>query len=77
MAAREFKIIVCPSCGSRAIKAVRGTWRGNYRGKPYVVSGLRYFACPSCGERVYDPTAMCRIEQRSPAFRARRVCHSA
>ena len=68
MPRREFNITVCPSCGSRSIKAVRGTWRGTFRGKPYSVPGLRYFACPTCGERVYDPAAMRRIQERSPAF---------
>lgn len=68
MPKREFKITACPSCGSSSIKAVKGTWRGTFRGKPYSVSGLRYFACPSCGERIYDPAAMRRIQERSPAF---------
>ncbi|MBI3767494.1 MAG: YgiT-type zinc finger protein [Deltaproteobacteria bacterium] len=71
MAKREFNITVCPSCGSRSIKPVTGTWRGTARGKAYSVPGLRYFACPSCGEHVYDPAAMRRIQERSPAFSKR------
>lgn len=71
MAAREFNIRICPSCGSRAIKPVRGTWRGDFAGKPYSVPGLRYFVCSACGEKVYSPEAMRRIQQRSPAFSKR------
>ncbi len=71
-----FQVTACPCCGSTAIRAVKRDWSGSYRGKRYTVKALRYFQCPQCGEKVYDPAAMRRIEAVSPAFpkrqRARR-----
>lgn len=65
---RTFQVSACPSCGSTAIRVIRGTWSGTYQGKRYVVKDLRYFHCPRCGEKVYDPSAMRRIQAASPAF---------
>jgi YgiT-type zinc finger domain-containing protein len=57
---RAFQVTVCPSCGSTSIHAMKGDWCGSYRGKQYMVKDLRYFQCPRCGEKVYDPAAMRR-----------------
>ncbi len=65
---RTFHIAACPSCGSTSIRAVRGDWSGDYKGRRYVVKDLRYFRCPRCGEKVYTPEAMRRIQAASPAF---------
>ena len=65
---RSFCVSTCPSCGSTKIRAMRGKWSGSFKGKGYVVKDLRYFQCPRCGERVYDPEAMRRIQAVSPAF---------
>jgi YgiT-type zinc finger domain-containing protein len=65
---RKFQVSVCPSCGGTTIRAISGDWSGSFKGKSYVVKGLRYFHCPRCGETVYDPEAMRRIEATSPAF---------
>ena len=62
------KIQVCPSCGSERIRPVRRNWSGEFKGRRYTVPKLRFFECPSCGERVFDPEAMRRIESISPAF---------
>lgn len=71
---RSFHVSTCPSCGSNRIRTVRGDWTGVLKGKRYVVKDLRYFHCPRCGEKVYDPEAMHRIQAGSPAFsKTRRV----
>ncbi len=70
-AMRTFQVDACPSCGSTNLRAVKGDWAGNYHGKRYVVKDLRYFQCPRCGEKVYDPSAMRRIQAASPAFSKR------
>ena len=63
-----FVVSTCPTCGSAAIREVRGDWKGSYKGKPYTVKGLVYYTCPNCGERVYSPEAMRSIEEASPAY---------
>jgi len=62
------KITTCPSCSSKKIKKVRRNWTGQLEGKSYTVPNLEYYECPDCGERVYDPEAMRRIQEYSPAF---------
>ncbi|MGA2059233.1 MAG: YgiT-type zinc finger protein [Thermoguttaceae bacterium] len=61
-------IRTCPSCGSKHIKRVQGTWHGVYQGQKYTVKNLAYHECPDCGEKVYDREAMQAIESQSPAF---------
>lgn len=63
-----FRIAACPACGSTRIRAVQEDWSSSYTGKRYVVRNLRYFHCPQCGEKVYAPSAMRRIQAASPAF---------
>ena len=65
---RTFHVTACPSCGSTAIRATRRDWSGNFKGRRYVVKSLRYYQCPRCGEKVYNPEAMRRIQAASPAF---------
>jgi len=55
-------ITKCPTCGSRRIKKVRRAVRGVYKGQPYTVPGVQYHECPDCGEHVYQPEAMRKIE---------------
>ena len=62
------EITVCPSCGSRDIRQVRRRWKGTCKGQTYTVAGLRFHECPDCGEKVYSPEAMRKIEAGSPAF---------
>jgi YgiT-type zinc finger domain-containing protein len=63
-----FHVPACPTCGSTQFRPVREDWAGSYAGKRYVIRKLRYFRCSQCGERVYDPSAMRRIQEASPAF---------
>jgi predicted RNA-binding Zn-ribbon protein involved in translation (DUF1610 family) len=68
MSEETFKIAQCPTCGSPRIQRVCGTWRGTYEDQPYEVPALEYYSCPDCGEKVYPPQAMRRIEEASPAY---------
>ncbi len=61
------KITVCPVCGDK-IRKVRQDWIGEYRGQTYVVPDLEYYICKNCDERIYDRTAIRKIEAYSPAF---------
>jgi len=60
-------ITECPTCGSGRIKLVRRNWHGESKGRPYVVPNLQFHECPDCGERIYDPTAMRKIEAHRPS----------
>lgn len=67
------KITKCPTCGSGTIRKVCRNWKGAYRGQAYVVPALEFYACPHCGEEVYDREAMRKIEAYSPAYAKRRA----
>ena len=71
MSKEAFTVSVCPTCNSRRIKRIRGKWDGVYRGEPYEVGDLEYYSCPNCGEKVYSPEAMRRIQGASPAYSRR------
>jgi len=58
----------CPNCGSDQIKQVCRDWSGVYKGQTYVVPELTFYECPVCGERVFPPEAMMKIEVHSPAY---------
>ena len=66
------KLTKCPTCGSDRIKKLRKNWMDDYQGKRYTVPNLEFYECPNCGERVYDPEAMRKIQTYSPAFAKRR-----
>jgi YgiT-type zinc finger domain-containing protein len=68
MKAMSLAISVCPSCGGRRVKKVRQSLSGAYRGCKYAIPALDVFACPDCGEKIYDRQAMQEIEAHSPAF---------
>ena len=61
-------ITVCPTCGSTKIEKVCRDWSGRFKGRPYTVPSLEFYACPACGEKVYDREAMRKIQEHSPAF---------
>ena len=65
------RITRCPSCGSPRIKRVRRNVTRQYRGKAYTVPGLSFEECPDCGEKLYSPEAMRKIEAVSPAYKSR------
>ena len=44
-----------------------------YQGQRYIVPNLEFHECPDCGEKIYDPEAMRKIEAVSPGFKARSV----
>lgn len=61
-------IKTCPTCGSCDIRKVRRKWIGESQGKKYTVPALEYYICPNCGEKVYGPQAIRKIEAYSPTF---------
>lgn len=58
----------CPSCGSDKITKLRKNWIGNFQGRAYSVPSLEFHECPDCGEKIYDRSAMRKIQAFSPAF---------
>ena len=57
------KLTVCPTCGSRKLRRIRGTVSGSVQGRRYAVEGVSYYACPECDERIYDRKAMAEIAE--------------
>ena len=70
MSKETFTVSVCPTCGSCRIERVCGKWGGSYKGKLYEVAHLEYYSCPDCGEKVYPPEAMRRIQEATPGSTA-------
>jgi YgiT-type zinc finger domain-containing protein len=64
---------VCPTCGSREIRKVRRTLTRTFRGRSYKVPRVEYHSCPRCGEEVFSPEAVRKIQACSPAFRSSRA----
>ncbi|MBI1850283.1 MAG: type II toxin-antitoxin system MqsA family antitoxin [Planctomycetes bacterium] len=62
----------CPTCGSRRIKLVRRDFKREFRGRAYTVPKLAFHECAACGEKVFDPAAVRRIQSYSPAFKRSR-----
>ena len=58
----------CPNCGSDQLKKVCRDWSGIYKGQTYIVPDLTFYECPVCGERVFTPEAMEKIQIHSPAY---------
>jgi len=66
------KITICPTCGSRKIHPVRKDFHGEFRGKPYIARDVAFHECPNCGEKLFGPEAMKKIEEARPKFRGRK-----
>lgn len=56
----------CPTCGSRRIHRVQRTVTRMFRAKRYTVPDLVFYECPNCGEQVFSPEAMDKIEAHRP-----------
>jgi len=69
------EITHCPSCGSSHIEKVEGTVSRDFDGETYSVPGVTYYACPECGERVYEPETARALQAASPAFRGQLSAH--
>jgi len=67
------KITICPTCGSDKIKRVQRDCIREFQGQTYTVPDLEFYECAYCGEEVYEPQAMRKIEAHSPAFAKGRV----
>ncbi|MGH9852498.1 MAG: YgiT-type zinc finger protein [Blastocatellia bacterium] len=65
----RLKITVCPTCGSDKIKLVRKDQTREFEGRVYTVPDLEFYECPDCGEEVYSPEAVRKIQAHSPAYK--------
>ncbi len=52
----------CPTCGSSRIRTLRSDYRTRVRGEEVLVPKLEREECPNCGEILFGPQAMRRIE---------------
>jgi YgiT-type zinc finger domain-containing protein len=62
------KLTYCPTCGSAEIRVVKRDLERTVKGITYTVPALEFEECPVCGEKVFDPAAMRKIEAYSPSF---------
>ncbi|OWY72133.1 hypothetical protein B7486_04190 [cyanobacterium TDX16] len=62
----------CPTCGSPKIRKTTKDVVSEFDGQKYKVPRLEFYECPACGERIYGPEAMRKIESASPAFKRTR-----
>lgn len=62
------EITSCPTCGSNKIRLIRKDQVREFDGQTYTVPDLEYQECPVCGEEIYGPDAVKKIEVYSPAF---------
>jgi YgiT-type zinc finger domain-containing protein len=60
-------ITLCPSCSSKKIRKLKENWKGEFQGQHYTVPELEFYACPNCGEKIYDRYAIRKIESYSSA----------
>jgi YgiT-type zinc finger domain-containing protein len=70
------KITTCPNCGSRKLKAVQRDLVRSFDGQPYTVPALEFHECPVCGEKLFGPDAMQKIQSVSPGYAGVRVAGS-
>lgn len=61
-------IKTCLTCGSDKIRRVVRDITRSYQGQTYTVPKVGLYACPNCGEKVYDHAAMLKIKAHSPAY---------
>jgi hypothetical protein len=54
------------------LAVVQRDFDGSFEGQIYVVPQLLFRECNNCGEQLFSPAAMRRIEQESPAYHSRR-----
>lgn len=59
----------CPTCGSKRIHLVKRSLSFTSSGKPFAVPSVVFHECPNCGEQVFSPEAMNKIEARRPKRR--------
>lgn len=71
MTPRDFS--QCPTCGGRRIRVVKRDVRGNVRGHKYIAKDIEFHECPDCGEKLYGPEAMRKIESFRPRVAAKPV----
>ena len=65
----KLQITTCPTCASDQIRRGERNVTRKYKGQTYLVPALEFYECPNCGEKIYDSTAMRKIEAHSPVYR--------
>ena len=65
----KFSIKTCPTCDSDKIQLVVKDITRKYKGQSYTVPAVEFYECSNCAEKVYDRTAIQKIEAYSPAYR--------
>ncbi|MFI5378848.1 MAG: YgiT-type zinc finger protein [Tepidisphaerales bacterium] len=61
---------ICPTCGSRELRLVRRTLTRTFKGRRYIVPNVHFHECPICGEQLFSPEAMDKIEGCRPKAKA-------
>ncbi len=56
----------CPTCGSKRVRRVVRTWTSVYKGQSYTVPRVPFDECLDCGEKVFDPAAVRKIQSHRP-----------
>jgi YgiT-type zinc finger domain-containing protein len=64
----KFFIKTCPTCGSDKIQLVVKDIIRKYQDQTYTVPSVEFYICSNCGEKVYDKTAIQKVEEFSPAY---------
>lgn len=59
------ELLLCPTCGRRTLRSVRADHR---MGDGFVARDIERLACSSCGETLYSPAAMRKIELQREGF---------
>ncbi|MBI1785152.1 type II toxin-antitoxin system MqsA family antitoxin [Candidatus Sumerlaeota bacterium] len=63
----------CPTCGKKRLKRVTRDLKEQFHGVTYVVPKVVFHECSDCGEQLYGPEAMRKIEACYPANVKRRL----
>lgn len=60
------RITQCRSCGSKNVRRVVRDWTSVYKGQRYTAPMVAFDECSECGERVFDPAAVRKIQAHRP-----------
>lgn len=74
MKTRNDKLVrKCPTCGACALRVVVGPFRARIAGRATIVPDLQREECSTCGEVLFGPAAMRRMEALRRQARPRRA----
>lgn len=66
------EFLECPTCGSPHIRKFRKDYTRRFQKEIYIVPDLEYHECQDCGEQLFSPDAIRKIQEYSPTFKQRR-----